>query len=266
MDLLQTLMVAFGGSAAMLVLVGFLGKTLIAHLLAREAEDQRSRIKAEGDAQLALLKAQLEKLAREDDRQYARDQAMQRYRGPLLHAAYDLQSRLYNVLAKGFFARYFVQGTPAQQHYAQHNTAFLIAQFFGWTEIIRQEVQFIEFAAVDDTRRLSDLRDAIYGLWQSDAIADPLMVWAGEQRAIGEAMVETRNTQLCCKGYAAFLQDFGAGQNPLMDRLLQAVGASAAAPGASDQRLREVQHKLVDMLALLDPAYHRFPAERRTKV
>lgn len=109
---------------------------------------------------------------------------MQRYQGPLLHAAYDLQSRIYNVLARGFFARYFVGGTPAQQHYAAHNTAFLIAQFFGWTEIIRQEVQFIDFAAVDDTRRLADLRDALYGLWQSDTMGDPLMVWAGEQRAI----------------------------------------------------------------------------------
>jgi len=228
-------------------------------------EGLRSRLKLEGDTLLESLKARLQRDARMDDRQFALAQVMRRYQGPLLHAVYDLQSRLYNILVNRFLDVYLVRGSATQKHYAQYNTAFLIAQFFGWTEIIRQEVQFIEFTESDKTRRLSDIRDEIYGLWQTDKFDDPLMIWAGEQRAIGELMIELRGEQLTCKGYANFLKSFAAAQEPLMDRLLQAVQASAMTAGAPHDRLLAVQRKLIDMLDLLDPDQLRFRADWRTK-
>lgn len=66
MEWVQTLMVAFGGSAAMLVVLGFLGKSLVVQLRAREAEQLRSRHKAEGDARLERLKAQLRQASQQD--------------------------------------------------------------------------------------------------------------------------------------------------------------------------------------------------------
>ena len=251
MELVQVLTVAFGGSVAAMALVAFLGKALISQFLAREMEG---------------LKAQLQREARVEGRQFDRAQVMRRYQGPLMHAAYDLQSRLYNILADHFFDAYLAKGSATQRHYAQHNTAFLIAQFFGWMEIIRQEVQFIEFSDDDDTRRLSDLRDEIYRLWQTDRLADPLMIWAGEQRAIGELMIDPRGSPLVCMGYAKYLKSFGAGQEPLIDRLALAVLASANAPGARHDRLRAIQHKLIEMLDVLDPQGLRFRAEARTRV
>lgn len=201
MDMLQVLSLAFGGSAAALAIAAFLGKTLISQFMAREME---------------TLKARLQQDARADDRQFQLAQVMRRYQGPLLHAAYDLQSRLYNILARQFFSAYLDGGTATQKHYAQHNTAFLIAQFFGWMEIIRQEVQFIEFSDSKHTRRLSDLRDEIYRLWQTD-------------------------------------------------RLAQAVLASGKAAGTAHDRLRAIQHKLIEMLEVLDPNGLRFRAEARTR-
>jgi hypothetical protein len=265
MQVLEVLFVAFGGAAAALAIAAFLGKTLLSQLLAREMEELRSRLKVEGDSLVETLKARLLHQARVDERQVARDEVMKRYQGPLLHAVYDLQSRLYNILSNGFLDIYLVRGTPEQRNYAEYNTAFLIAQFFGWTEIIRQEVQFIEFAEDDKTRSLSDLRDEIYSLWQTDGLADPLMIWAGEQRAIGELMIELRGQQLVCKGYANFLKSFGAGQEPLMERLRRAVLESAAVQRNAHDRLRAIQHKLIDMLDVLDPQGMRFRAAWRTK-
>jgi hypothetical protein len=266
MEVLQILIVAFGGSVAALAVAAFLGRSLLSQLLAREMEGLRSRLKTEGDTLLESLKAKLQQDARVEVRGFERAQVMARYEGPLLHAVYDLQSRLYNILANGFFHRYLLRGTPEQQHYAGRNTAFLIAQYFGWTEIIRQEVQFLERNEDDATRSLSVLRDEIYGLWQTDRLADPLMIWAGEQRAIGELMMDARGAQLSCKGYANFLKSFSAGQEPLMDRLQQAVIASASGQGHAHDRLRAIQHKLVELLDALDPTQRRFPSRSRSKV
>jgi hypothetical protein len=50
---------------------------------------------------------------------------MSRYREPLVRAAYDLQSRLFNTLRqdqRGFLAKYVVGGDPKEQEYARENT------------------------------------------------------------------------------------------------------------------------------------------------
>ncbi|MDM0059010.1 hypothetical protein [Variovorax fucosicus] len=265
MDLLQILVGAFGGGAAALAVVAFLGKTLISHQLSLEMENQKGRLKAEGDQQVEILKARLLQVARVDDRTFELEQVMRRYQGPLLHAVYDLQSRLYNILNKRFFDTYLGGGTPQQMHYAKYNTAFLVAQYFGWTEIIRLEVQFIELGEDAKTRKLSQLRDEIYSLWQTDRFNDPLMIWAGEQRGIGELMIEKTGEQLTCKGYASFLKSFSSGHEQLLNHLIQAVQASGQIGSHSHDRLREIQHKLIDMLEVLDPKGIRFNDAARTK-
>src|SRR4051794_29614319 len=62
---------------------------------------------------------------------------MDRYRDALLWAAFDLQSRLYNILRgyevdrrpgkKGFTSAFLVQGTERQALYVKTSTAFLFA-------------------------------------------------------------------------------------------------------------------------------------------
>lgn len=86
MELVQVLIVAFGGSVAALAVAAFLGKSLISQLLAREMEGLRSRLKVEGDSLVESLKARLQQDARMDDRQFELAQVMRHYQGPLLHA------------------------------------------------------------------------------------------------------------------------------------------------------------------------------------
>ena len=265
-ELLQKILVLAGGGSVVFVAIRMLVKSLVGHFLSRELESHRALLKFESDKQIESLKAELQRDAKSEDREYQSRQVMKRYEGPLLHAAYDLQSRLYNIIRNQFFSVYFQRGTEEQKCYAELNTAFLIAQFLGWSEIIRNEIQFIETGELTRTRALSELRDEIYGIWQTDKYSDPLMIWAGEQRAIGELMMETRKEEVVCKGYASFLGSFRDAQEPLINHLIKAVRLSAALKDAQHDRLIEIQRKLIDLLDLLDPDYIRFPQNRRTKV
>ena len=57
-----------------------------------------------------------------------------RYREPLAAAAFDLQSRLYNILRLDFFGRF--GGAHVRSEEALRTTLFRLAQYFGWTKIL----------------------------------------------------------------------------------------------------------------------------------
>ena len=71
------------------------------------------------------------------------------YRNPLLRAAYDLQSRIWNVHG-GFRGR-----GDTEQDYVVTNTLYVLAEFFGWLEIVRRELQFLDLV---DSRRQTHSR------------------------------------------------------------------------------------------------------------
>src|ERR1700720_2969513 len=75
------------------------------------------------------------------DRRLAADELAGRYRVPLLHAAFNLQSRLYNIGKQDFLHIFLNDGSPADADYARYNTTYLIGQFLCWAEILRREVQ-----------------------------------------------------------------------------------------------------------------------------
>ena len=95
------------------------------------------------------------------------EQVLARYRDPLLHAAYDLQSRCWNIVEQGFLTHYLRNGSPRERDYAIENTVFLFAQYLGWTELIRQEVQFLDLGKDDKTRALRTRQDEIYSILQT---------------------------------------------------------------------------------------------------
>ena len=70
--------------------------------------------------------------------------ALDNYREPLLAAAYELQARLYNILQLKFVERYISDDTAGKHTPAIESTLYVFAQFFGWREIIRREVQYLE--------------------------------------------------------------------------------------------------------------------------
>ena len=78
-----------------------------------------------------------------------------RYREPLLAAAYELQGRIYNILQLKFLPRYYLAGDQDQKSYAVQNTLYVVGQYFGWSEILRREIQFLSFSDSKRTRSVA---------------------------------------------------------------------------------------------------------------
>ena len=94
------------------------------------------------------------------DRRVAAAELALRYREPLLHAAFNLQTRLYNIASPThvFLHRFLTNGTPAEAEYARLNTVYLLGQYLCWSEILRREGQFIDPV---DQQRERDVKAAI---------------------------------------------------------------------------------------------------------
>jgi hypothetical protein len=209
------------------------------------------------------------RLQLERDEAIARREAqstVSKFRDPLMHAAYDLQSRIFNILERGFLDRYYFRGSEREKEYAMENTVFLVAQFLGWTEAIREEIQFVNLDGNEQTRKLRDLQDSIYSQMQNDRIDSGFRLFAGEQRAIGELMIK-RDGGVCRSiGFAGFISS----RDPAIDQWLNSVRDDIKATSMdikrSKERLTMMQHSLIDLLNFLDPDCIRFPRENRGKV
>src|ERR1035437_710885 len=202
---------------------------------------------------LARLNATLQSERDEQIAQRVAQKVVAKFRDPLMHAAYDLQSRIFNILRLGFLARYYTNGSMREKEYAIENTVFLLAQFLGWTEAIRQEIQFLDLDADHQTRELRKLQDGIYTQLQTDRFGEGFRLFAGEQRAVGELMLD-RTTAVCrCLGFAAFMSP---ARNPAIDRWLDPlrddVRQMAVSLATFEDRLARIQHSMIDLLAFLD--------------
>jgi hypothetical protein len=219
-----------------------------------------------GQSRSAQLSAKLEELRLAEQRRIESEKALSHYREPLARAAYDLQSRLYNILEQGLIPAYFDNGDERERSYVVDNTAFLVAQYFAWTEIIRRDIQYIDLGQDKQTRQLARLQDDIYALFQTDRFDRMFRVFAGEQRAIGERMIRDGRRGPECAGYGAFLDQLTKAPDPLLEPVRQDVRNLSTQLVIARPRLVALQNALIDLLAFLDPDFIRFPKERRTKV
>lgn len=211
----------------------------------------------------------IEQLKISNDRLNAADQkrkATSNFSEPLARSAYDLQSRLYNIIRQGFADAYINHGDAREKAYVINNTVFLIGQYLCWTELVRKEIQFIDLGESNKTRDLLRLQDNIYNIWGTDQQHPLFRIFAGEQRALGEGLIQIGVRGPECMGYGAFLKTFKNGVNPLVDAVGRDVSALGNGVGQATERLTNIQHALIDLLKMLDPDYLRFPEDRRSKV
>ena len=188
-----------------------------------------------------------------------------KYREPLIAAAYELQGRLYNILQLGFLGKYYSRGDEAQKTYAVQNTLYVLAQYFGWSEILRREIQFLSFSDSNTTRAVADRQRDVLELFQSDDpdLGLPFFVWRGEQRAIGECMIEREDGRVSCVGYASFLEHRERPVRKWLARLERDLDHIADQP---NPRLVRLQHGLVDLIRELDPDRLRYGDDELQKV
>jgi hypothetical protein len=188
-----------------------------------------------------------------------------KYREPLVAAAFELQGRLFNILRFGFLRKYLVNGDEAQKTYAVENTLYVVAQYFGWSEILRREIQFLSFSDSQKSRAAARCQRRIVELFQSDdpELGRPFLIWRGEQRAIGERMIATANERVECLGYASFLERRDPEFRRWFGRLEGEINEVVETP---NRRLIELQNALVDLIRELDPQSLRYSDEVLEKV
>lgn len=218
----------------------------------------------------ALTQLRVKSLEQAAKKEEARSQArvvLDRYRGPLLDAAWDLGDRIDNIIDRGFLSAYLAD---ERRPVAIASTLFRVAQYFGWAEILRREIQLLRFESASDTWRtayfLSLVTRRFATDWYDSAEAhqqarawianyDPrelparhLMLWQEEQRGLGERMIEGDGVERCL-GYASFVEDY----EDCFSRLFAGFEAHLQVPGVHKSlRLVEVRDALARLVQQLD--------------
>jgi hypothetical protein len=218
--------------------------------------------------QIRLVKFQAELMERRDAnlRRTEAETMLSRYREPMLNAAYELQGRLYNILRLDFLKIFYLNGDERERQYAVENTLYVIAQYLGWTEIIRRDIHFLNLGEAETTRKFIALQDQICNLFLESNLGKVLRIFRGEQRAIGEMMIITINSNSHCMGYAQFLQMQNDAFQYWFEPLREHIDLLAKDWDKHSRRLLLLQNALVDLIDFFDPNYMRYPQSRRTKV
>ena len=214
----------------------------------RRVEERLTRLKSD-------LETEVHRRTAEIDRELVAEDVLKRYREPLAAAAFDLQSRLYNILELDFMGLW--GGTHPRANDAVRTTLFRLAQYFGWTEILRRNIQFLSFPEAEETRRVTQLQQQITRCFLTHEPGDALMIWSDEQRAIGERMIVEEHGEVLCMGYASFRDACDGHFEPWCARLTAELGEPSA-----QARMREVQHRLCELVRALDPDELRYAADQ----
>lgn len=252
-------------------LIGIIVSNVVAvgsAVIAVYSQRNSTRLEAELESLRLAEQRRFEREQTAEQRRFEREQTVAKFREPLTQAAYDLQSRLYNILEKRVIEAYVVGGDDRTRSYVVDNTTFLIAQYFAWTEIIRSEIQFLDLGKDEETAKLAALRDEIDSIWATDSkkFSPALRIFAGEQRAIGESLIVEGPRGPECIGYGKFLRGLKVKKNPLVEAARQDVAKLRDDLEGARPRLIALQNAVINLLEFLDPRYVRFPAHSRQKV
>jgi len=82
-----------------------------------------------GQVRVARLNASLQKDKETREKNEQAQAIVSKYRDPLVHAAYDLQAKLFNILRQGLLQVYYVNGDEAEREYTTQNTIYVVAQY-----------------------------------------------------------------------------------------------------------------------------------------
>lgn len=227
-------------------------------------------ISIRGANSTARLQHTLRQQEKKADREALAADLFHKYRDPLLHGAFDLASRIYNIVEKDFLKRYISYGSEAEQGYARSSTLFLFGQYLGWVELHRRGTQFLDIGGVEQERTLVQQLDRIADAMAKDGMKDrKFLIWRSDLRAIGECMLErsTDGADLQCIGYATFASRLADPSFSVwFDGLRKSVEATAADATVTYERLTLLQHQLMDLVEVLDDPPLRLPSTRRDRI
>lgn len=190
-----------------------------------------------------------EKENKEAERRSEAKAVLDRYRGPLLDAAWQLGDRVENIRKRGFLA-YLKDSGRAED--AKRSTLFRFAYYLGWREYVRTQVQLLPFEDEKDTRLAAAFLNDVTRILASDQLDEQwMMLWGDEQRGIGELMTEQPpGASSAVRGHAAFHRDYETVFAEWMERFADDLFTRGAV--RSSDRLRLLQWALYGIVRQLD--------------
>lgn len=223
-----------------------------------------------GQTRIARLTDRLLKQREAESREAQTATLMSKYRDPLLRSAIDLQSRLYNIHQNRFLERFYLE-SPVARNYALYNTLYVVAEYLGWVEILRREIQFLDLGDLDRNRRLSELLASINQAFGGYKPGSHFRLFNGEQRAIGEIMTVPRsNSEVIgydCIGYATFVKKMNEPEFAgWFTKLKDDIELIAKESTIDLARLVLIHSRLIDLIDFLDPHQIRVPPRHRTRI
>ncbi|MBL8186502.1 MAG: hypothetical protein JNK38_00765, partial [Acidobacteria bacterium] len=102
-----------------------------------ETQASIARLQAENQANLEKLKDDLQQKKESRQKTEKAEEVLAKYREPLVLAAFELQSRCYNILRGQVLKNFHANGNEREREYTIQNTCYVFAQYLAWTEIIR---------------------------------------------------------------------------------------------------------------------------------
>jgi hypothetical protein len=221
----------------------------------------------------ARLQGELEERRERSDKAARLEQVMSRYRDPLLNAAFDLQSRIYNLIAVDYWKK-IRSGDDEERSYAVKSTLFVIAQYLAWAEALRRGVQFLDLGELQRNQDFVGRLEAIRHALATNRFAPGFRIFRAHQRAIGEVMLEAtpdagaEGSRWQCLGYASFCSKLDEDESfrPWFESLDRDLRELASGPGEARARLVALQSALIDLLDFLDEPAVRFPRRLRAKI
>jgi hypothetical protein len=219
-----------------------------------------------GQRRIAFLQHTLTSQREAQTREAKAEALLAKYRDPLLRSAHSLQSRCYSIVQLGFLRIYYHKSDRDRQ-YATSHTLYVIAEYLGWVEVVRREVQFLDLGNIESTRRLQELLRAIKSAILTDGLPLDFRLFSGEQQAIGELMLIERDrgegTFFDCIGFAAFIKQINTGEfSHWFEKVAESIEAAACDSKSNHSRLIRLQHCLIDLIDFLDPDRTRIPDSR----
>jgi hypothetical protein len=229
-----------------------------------------------GQIRVARLSDRLAKQREAQSREAQTAALMSKYRDPLLRSAIDLQSRLFNIHQNRVLDN-FAQRCLSEQDYLINNTLYVFAEYFGWVEILRREIQFLDLGDLELNRSLSELLVNITKAFGTnkfngkDNFDSTFQLFNGEQRAIGEIMMKPRAAEQIlgyeCIGYAAFVEKMS---DPVFARwfikLKEDLDVIIKQSKIGGERLILIHSRLIALIDFLDPHCIRVALKYRTKI
>ena len=128
--------------------------TIIAAVISYYTSKKLNAKQNKASQDIEILKHQLERSREAETKSEQLQSIMKRYRDPLLRSAFELQSRFFNILKQNLLWVYLINGTTQEREYTIQSTLFVIAQYFGWIEILRRDIQFLDLGNVKENREL----------------------------------------------------------------------------------------------------------------